>query len=95
MTISEQIKQHLLDGMIEPDFLQDIITQVEELQKKSDRLEELLITVVRTGWPWDENNDPNALFHNSKDGYSQAMSQARALLGLDYRSTITRTEPRT
>ena len=66
-----------------------------ELRNRVNELEELLIMIVRTGWPWDEDGKPNAIFHTSKDGFATAMAEARELLGLEHRSAITRTEPRT
>jgi len=60
-----------------------------------DELELLLITIVRTGWPWDEEGEPNVIHDAVKDGYSTAMVEARNLLGLNLATRITRTEPKT
>jgi hypothetical protein len=51
--------------------------------------------IVRTGWPWDDEGEPNAIHHAANDGFAAAMAEARELLGLGRRSLITRTEPRT
>lgn len=93
--VLEQLKQLLSEETVNPELLKDLITQTEELQKRNDALEELLIMLVRTGWPWNEDGIPNAIYHNCRDGYPQAIAQARTLLGLEFRSKITRTEPRT
>jgi hypothetical protein len=70
------------------------VNELDELSKRANELEELLIMIVRTGWPWDEEGEPNAIYHASKDGFTTAMLEARKLLGLQ-RSNITRTEPKT
>ncbi len=72
----------------------DAEKELRELGDRVNALEELLIMIVRTGWPWDEEGEPNVIFHASRDGFATAMAEARALLGLE-RSRITRTEPRT
>jgi hypothetical protein len=66
-----------------------------ELAARVDELEKLLIMIVRTGWPWDADGEPNAIFHASRDGFARAMREARDLLGLEHLSTINRTEPKT
>lgn len=76
-------------------LLADLEKEQGELVRRVNELEELLIMIVRTGWPWDDEGEPNAIFHASKDGFAPAMAEARELLGLDRRSVITRTEPRT
>ena len=73
----------------------ELVAEIEGLRKRVNELEELLIMLVRTGWPWDEDGDPNGIFHSCRDGYTTAIVEARELLGLDHRSRITRTEPRT
>ena len=42
-----------------------------------EALEELLIMVVRTGWPWDEEGEPNGIFRTCRDGYATAMVEAK------------------
>ncbi len=91
----EQLKTSLESGTIDLALLSDVEKEFRELGARVDALEELLIMIVRTGWPWDEEGEPNAIFHASLDGFPAAMAEARELLGLGSRSTITRTEPRT
>ncbi len=82
-------------GAIDPALLPEAVFEIGELRKRQNELEELLIMIVRTGWPWDEDGEPNDIFRTCKDGYSSAMIEAKKLLGLGHLSTITRTEPRT
>ena len=89
------LKTSLQNGIIDFSLLSEVEKQHSELSSRVDELEELLIMIVRTGWPWDDEGEPNAIFHTSKDGFATAMAEARELLGLGLRSTITRTEPRT
>jgi len=91
----ERLKTSLENGTIDLSLLSDVEKGCRELSNRVNELEELLIMIVRTGWPWDEEGDPNAIFHTSKDGFATAMAEARELLGLGHRSIITRTEPRT
>jgi hypothetical protein len=91
----QRLKKELDNGKIDLQLLSEAENEHGELRRRIDELEELLIVIVRTGWPWDEEDEPNAIFHTSKDGFSAAMVRARELLGLDCRSRITRTEPRT
>ena len=83
------------NGKIDQELAAELECEVRELASRTDRLEELLITIVRTGWPWDEEGAPNAIHQSSRDGFAVAMIAARELLGLDHRSRLTRTEPRT
>jgi hypothetical protein len=76
-------------------LLAELEKEYAELVKKSDQLETLLITIVRTGWPWDEEGTPNSIHAAVKDGYTTAMVEAKALLGLGLNTMINRTEPRT
>ena len=73
----------------------DLEHDYQELKQRVDRLEGLLIMIVRTGWPWDEDGQPNAIYHAGKGGFTSAMLEARELLGLDHLSVINRSEPRT
>ena len=66
-----------------------------ELAARVNELEKLLIMIVRTGWPWDADGEPNEILHASKEGFVTSMLEARDLLGLGHLSTITRTEPKT
>ena len=91
----ERLKTSLENGIIDLSLLSDLEKEQRELGDRANELEELLIMIVRTGWPWDEEGEPNAIFHTSKDGFATAMAEARELLGLSRRSMITRTEPRT
>ena len=91
----EKLKTGLANGAIEPALAADLEREVRDLASRTDELEELLITIVRTGWPWDEEGEPNAILHASRDGFATAMVAARDLLGLDHRSRLTRTEPKT
>jgi len=90
-----RVKAALQDRAVDPSILGELETEYDELHKKADELETLLIMIVRTGWPWDEEGEPNAIYHASKDGFAAAMRDARDLLGLNLNTRITRTEPRT
>lgn len=92
--LQERLKSNLESGNFDPLLLSDVAKGYSELADRVDQLEELLIMIVRTGWPWDEEGEPNAIFHASRDGFAAAMAEARDLLGLS-RSRITRTEPKT
>jgi hypothetical protein len=91
----EKLKGNLENGIIDLSLLSEAEQEYRELSSRVNELEELLIMIVRTGWPWDEEGEPNAIFKTSKDGFATAMAEARELLGLGHRSTINRTEPRT
>ena len=90
-----RLKTALQDRTVDPSILGELETEYDELHKKADELETLLIMIVRTGWPWDEEGEPNAIYHASKDGFAVAMKEARNLLGLNLNTMITRTEPKT
>ena len=91
----ERLKTSLENGTIDLALLAGVEKEFRELASRADALEEHLIMIVRTGWPWDEEGKPNEMFHASRDGFATAMAEARDLLGLGFRSTLTRTEPRT
>ncbi len=93
-TALERLKTSLENGTIDLSLLSDVEKECRELGDRVNELEGLLIMIVRTGWPWDDEGEPNAIFHASLDGFATAMAEARDLLGLK-RSRITRTEPRT
>jgi hypothetical protein len=71
------------------------VQEIIELRKRRDALEEILIILVRTGLPWDETGKTSDAFPAFRERYANAMHEASELLGLELRSTITRTEPRT
>ncbi|HJV67186.1 MAG TPA: hypothetical protein VJ550_15745 [Geomonas sp.] len=73
----------------------DAIEEIKELRKVRDTLEEILIILARTPLPWDEDDQLTEGFPLFKERYINAMHEASHLLGLDLRSMITRTEPRT
>jgi hypothetical protein len=91
----ERLKTSLENGKADLSLLSEVEQEYRELGTRANELEELLIMIVRTGWPWDEEGEPNAIFHTGKDGFATAMVKAHELLGLGHRSRITRTEPRT
>lgn len=93
--ITDRLKLELEKGTADQPLLADALAEIGELRKRRDKLEILLIMLVRTGWPWQEDGTPNEILRNCKDGYAEAMHEAKELLGLELRSTITRTEPRT
>ena len=93
--VVERLHACMENGSVDRALLPDLAEEIEGLRKRVNELEELLIMIVRTGWPWDAEGEPNAIFHTSKDGFATAMAEARELLGLGHRSAITRTEPRT
>jgi hypothetical protein len=94
-TILERLNACRENGVIDPDLLPEAVQEITELRMRQNELEELLIMIVRTGWPWDEEGEPNDIFRTCRDGYTAAMIEARTLLGLDHLSRITRTEPKT
>jgi len=90
-----RLKIRLQEQGIDPTLLAELENEYAELVKKSDELETMLITIVRTGWPWDEEGAPNLIHDSVKDGFTTAMVEAKELLGLGLNTMITRTEPRT
>jgi hypothetical protein len=90
-----RLKSSLQEKGIDPSLLAELENEHAELVKKADELEMLLITIVRTGWPWDEDGEPNVIHDAVKGGYTTAMVEARNLLGLNLATRITRTEPKT
>ena len=73
----------------------EALQEITGLRKKLDALEEILIILARTELPWDENGNTTDAFPHFKERYLKAMHEASELVGLQFRSTITRTEPRT
>jgi len=94
-TALERLKTSLESGSMDLALLSEAEKEFKDLGARVDALEELLIMIVRTGWPWDAEGEPNAIYYASLDGFAAAMAEARDLLGLGGRSMITRTEPRT
>jgi hypothetical protein len=76
-------------------LLEDALQEITQLRGRRDALEEILIILVRTGFPWDEEGAPTDSFPAFRERYQRVMHEASELLGLELRSTITRTEPRT
>ena len=91
----DRLKTAIETGAIDPALLPEVLAEMLELRKRGNDLETVLIMLVRTGWPWQENGEPNEILLNCKDGYASAIVEAKELLGLGHRSTITRTEPPT
>lgn len=94
-TALARLKSRLQEQGVDPSQLAELEADYAELVRKADQLETLLITIVRTGWPWDEEGTPNAIHAAARDGYGQAMVEAKELLGLGLNTRITRTEPKT
>lgn len=90
-----RLKNKLQEQGVDLTLLADLEDDYAGLVKKTDELETLLITIVRTGWPWDEEGSPNTIHGAVKDGYAPAMVAAKELLGLGMNTMINRTEPRT
>ena len=90
--ILDRLKSDLETGALDPSNLPDAVAEIEALRSRADLLEELLIILVRTGWPWDEDGEPNGIFTACRQGYVAAIVEARKQLGLDRRSMITGTE---
>ena len=90
-----RLKNNLQAQRVDLSLLAELNNEYAELVKKADKLEMLLITIVRTGWPWDEEGEPNVIHDAVKGGFAMAMLEARNLLGLNLSTMITRTEPKT
>lgn len=76
-------------------LIADAINEFAELRMRCDRMEEILIVLVRTGLPWGEDGMPNERFDSFKVRYENALHEASELVGLEFRSALTRTEPKT
>lgn len=90
-----RLKIRLQEQGIDPSLLAELEEEYSELVKKGDTLELLLITLVRTGWPWDGEGAPNMIHAAVKGGFTTAMVEAKELLGLGLNTMINRTEPKT
>jgi len=66
------------------------VAQIAALQLRQDELEKILAELVRTGWPWGEDGQPNEIYHTGKDGFAPAMLAAKNLLSQSQRSLIAR-----
>jgi hypothetical protein len=73
----------------------EAIKEISELRKTRNALEEILIILARTEVPWDDDGEPTEALPHFRERYLNTMHEATELLGLDLRSTITRTEPKT
>jgi hypothetical protein len=93
--IVARLKQGIVNEAAERALLEDSLQEITELRGRRDALEELLIMLVRTGFPWDEEGTPGESFPAFRERYQRVMHEASELLGLELRSTINRTEPRT
>jgi hypothetical protein len=90
--ILDRLKSDMEAGAIDLSILPDVVAEIEALRTKADLLEELLIMLVRTGWPWDEEGEPNEIYSSCRQGYVATIVEAKKQLGLDRLSMITGTE---
>lgn len=93
--ITERLASTRAAGAADDMLLGDALQEIVELRKRRDALEEILIILARTELPWDEEGRQTEALPHFRERYLKAMHEAADLLGLDIRSTITRTEPRT
>lgn len=93
--ITQKLQSAISDGSAQARVLQEALQEIRELRKQRDSLEEILIVLARTQLPWDEDGNPTEGLSHFKERYLRAIHEAAGLLGLDVRSTITRTEPKT
>ena len=93
--IEARLSQGIVNGAADRALLEDTLQEITELRQRRDALEEILIILVRTGFPWDEEGTPGETFPAFRERYQRVMHEASGLLGLELRSTINRTEPRT
>jgi hypothetical protein len=93
--IVARLRSGLASGSAEPGLLEAALGEITDLRMRRDALEEILIILVRTGIPWDADGVPGDSFAAFRERYQRAMHEASDLLGLEMRSSITRTEPRT
>lgn len=93
--IVERLKSSMASGEADSKLLGEALQEITELRHRRDALEELLIILMRTELPWDDDNNLTEAFPHFKERYLNALHEASALLGIELRSTITRTEPRT
>jgi hypothetical protein len=93
--IVTRLKSGIECGTTDRTLLEEAVREIAELRERRDALEEILIILARTGMPWDEDGAPTDAFPAFRERYHRAMHEASELLGLELRSTITRTEPKT
>jgi len=93
--VVERLKLRIKADAVDRKLLEDALLEIAELRGKRDALEEILIILARTGLPWDAEGRPTDAFPAFQERYQRSMHEASELLGLEHRSTITRTEPRT
>jgi len=94
--ILHRLQGCLSSGTCEPGLLDEATREIRELKERSDALEEILIMLVRTSIPWDEEGNPTENFPVFRERYQRLiLHEAADLLGLEMRSTLTRTEPKT
>ena len=92
--ILEKVKESLKAGGTEGKYATDVIEAVAALQQRINQLEAALIMLVRTGGHYENQGieDDGGIL---RDSFAAALKEARTLLGLEHRSVLTRTEPRT
>lgn len=93
--ITERLQARMDEDPAMRTILGDALKEIHQLKTKSDALEEILIILARTELPWDDDGTLTDAFPLFKERYLKAVHEASELLGLELRSTITRTEPRT
>ena len=93
--IVARLKTEIENGSADGKLLDEAVQEITELRHKSDALEELFILLVRTGLPWDDEGNTSEGFDAFRERYKRVLHEAAELLGLEMRSMITRTEPRT
>ena len=93
--ITQKLQSAISAGPAQSEVLQEALREIRDLRKQRDALEEILIVLSRTQLPWDEDGNPTEGLPHFKERYQRAIHEAAVQLGLDLRSTITRTEPKT
>ncbi|WP_224982335.1 hypothetical protein [Geomonas agri] len=93
--ILHKLQAATTDNQATAELLREAVQEICELRKQRDALEEIMIVLSRTTLPWDEEGNPTEALPHFKERYLNAVHEAAGLLGLEVRSTITRTEPRT
>lgn len=93
--IIERLKSSIEQDKTDSALLDDALQEIVELRKRRDALEEILIVLARTELPWDEDGKETDALPHFKERYLHAVHEASEMLGLEMRSRITRTEPKT
>jgi glycosyltransferase involved in cell wall biosynthesis len=93
--IIARLKSGIAAETADKSLLEDALREIAELRQRRDALEEILIMLARTELPWDADGTPGEGFTAFQERYHRLMHEATDLLGLELRSTINRTEPRT